>query len=445
MYELVMTPFRRLAITRTAPIGFVFWFGFGLSVGVLMVANSQLTGDQVQMLNLGWQLSHNHRWISHGMITSAGGFSPGGFAGLLIAAPLMLWNDYRAPALFILLLNAGAFLLLVRALRAALTPFGVQLLLVLGWLSPWHLYFAAHVWDPNFMFVFAVLHLVTAQRMAQYKETGTTAAHVLLIGLGLQVHTSVAILCILSAVLFFTGRLKVCWTGCAIGMGVCGASLVPWFLAAHQDPTLIPGDKGFLFRGLVYVYPVLRGVIYWVKLSSLSFVRRMYALDFRTVVGPVAGPYLTAAAKALLRLANVTLILSAWLQWRFFRKAYRQFVSVRPAEYRPRSWLRFYVTAMCAAALIAFALSPTTIMFWQVFIAMPASVIAVAMSAEVLARSRWKRITLRVARIWVFASAAILLSQAVAAPMYRCGGRILNGSRPMLEDLHVRLECLEHS
>lgn len=433
-----------MAIISVAPVAFVFWFwfGFGLSVGFLMVANSQLTGDQAQMLNLGWQLSHNHRWISHGMITSAGGFSPGGFTGLLIAAPLMIWNDYRAPALFILLLNAGAFLLLVRAVKPALTPFGLQLLLILGWLSPWHLYFAAHVWDPNLMFVFAVLHLITAQRMAQYKETGTTAAHVLLIGLSLQIHTSAVVLCILSMVLFFTGRLKVSWIGCAIGLVICGASLMPWFLAAHRDPTLVPGDKGFLFRGLVYLFPLLRGALYWIKLSSLSFVERMYALDFTTVAGPTAGPYLTAAAKALSQLTSVTFILSAWLQWRFFRKAPRLFLPECFAEYRPRPWLRFYVTSMGAAALIAFALSPTTIMFWQVFIAMPASVIAAVVSAEVLFRSRWKRVTHGVARAWVVASAAILLSQAVAAPMYRCGGSVINGVRPMLEDLHARLECL---
>jgi hypothetical protein len=169
----------------------------------------------------------------------------------------------------------------------------------------------------------------------------------------------------------------------------------------------------------------------------------MYALDFTTVAGPTTGPYLTAAAKALLQLTSVTFIVSAWLQWRFFRKAPRLFVSQWHAEYRPRSWLRFYVTAMCAAALLSFAVSPTTIMFWQVFVAMPASVLAAVMSAEVLARSRWKRITHRAARVWMVASAAILLSQAMAAPMYRCRGHALHGLRPMLEDLHARLECLK--
>src|SRR6202020_876991 len=126
-------------------------------------------------------------------------------------------------------------------------------------------------------------------------------------------------------------------------------------------------------------------------------------------------------AKGLAVLAGATLIVTLWLQWRFFRNAWRRSVGRKGAEYRPRSWLRFYVTAMCAAALISFALSPTTIMFWQVFVALPASALAMVMSAEVLFRSRFRQAAQRVAGVWAVLSATLLLSQAVASPMYRCG------------------------
>ena len=421
---------------------FISWFVLGLSIGLLMVANSQLTGDQAQLLNLGWQLAHNHIWLPHGMITSAGGFSPGGFAAVLVAAPLYLWNDYRAPALFILVCHAGAFLLLVRALKPALSEPGLYLLLVLLWLSPWHLYFAAHVWDANYMYVFAVLHLVTAQRMARQREIWTTAAHVLLLGLSLQVHTSGFILCVLSLLLFASGRLKVSWTGFVMGAGVCVASLVPWFAALRQNAALLPGDKGFLLRGIVYVFPLLRGVLYWLKLSSLSFVARMYDLDFTPVLGATAGPAFSALAKLLAMLAGVTLVVTLWLQWRFFRNAWRRSVVRRSTPYRPRTWLRFYITATCGAALICFALSPTTIMFWQLFVALPASALAMVMSAEVLFRSRFRHSAQRVAGVWAAVSAALLLSQAVASPMYRCGGSSPEHSDPMFTDLHAKARCV---
>jgi hypothetical protein len=442
MYQAVIAATRGAAVRRGASPKFVSWFVLGLSIGLLMVANSQLTGDQAQLLNLGWQLAHNRVWLPHGMTTSAGGFSPGGFAGVLVAAPLYLWNDYRAPALFILMCHAGAFLLLVRTLKPALTQLGQYLLLVLLWLSPWHLYFAAHVWDANYMFVFAVLHLVTAQRMARQPEIWTTAAHVLLLGLSLQVHTSGFILCVLSLLLFVSGRLKVSWAGFVIGTTACLASLVPWFLAVRQNAAWLPGDKGFLLRGIVFVFPVLRGVLYWLKLSSLSFVERMYDLDFTPVMGATAGPPFSALAKLLGSLAGVTLIVTVWLQWRFFRTAWSSSVERQSTEYRPRSWLRFYVTATCGAALICFALSPTTIMFWQLFVALPASALAMVMSAEVVFRSRFRHLARRIAGVWAAVSVALLLSQAVASPMYRCGGSSPEKADPMFIDLHAKAQCV---
>jgi hypothetical protein len=442
MYQLVIAATRGAAVRSGVSPKFVSWFVLGLSIGLLMVANSQLTGDQAQLLNLGWQLAHNHVWLPHGMITSAGGFSPGGFVAVLVAAPLYLWNDYRAPALFILLCHAGAFLLLVRTLKPALTELGQYLLLVLLWLSPWHLYFAAHIWDANYMFVFAVLHLVTAQRMARQREIWTTAAHVLLLGLSLQVHTSGFILCVLSLLLFASGRLKVSWAGFVMGTTACLASLLPWFLAVRQNAALLPGDKGFLLRGIVFVFPVLRGVLYWLKLSSLSFVERMDDLDFTPVMGATAGPPFSALAKLLGSLAGVTLIVTVWLQWRFFRTAWRSSAARQHTEYRSRSWLRFYVTATCGAALICFALSPTTIMFWQLFVALPASALAMLMSAEVVFRSRLRHWARRIAGVWAAVSVALLLSQAVASPMYRCGGSAPEQADPMFIDLHAKAQCV---
>ncbi len=89
------------------------------------------------------------------------------------------------------------------------------------------------------------------------------------------------------------------WTGFALGAAACLASLAPWAWAVHRNAALMPGSKGFMLRGIVYVFPFLRGVLYWLKLSSLSFVARMYDLDFTTAVGPTMGPTLNVLAKVL--------------------------------------------------------------------------------------------------------------------------------------------------
>ena len=430
------------ASSSSERIGFVTLFALGMSIGLLMVFNSQLSGDQVTMLNLGWQLARQHVWVPHGMLTSAGGYSPGGLTSLLVGAQLLLWNDYRSPALFLLILNAGAFLLLARALKPALTPFGQFLLLPLIWLSPWHLYFSSHVWDPNYMFVFAVLHLITAQRMSRHDETWTTAAHVLVLGLGIQIHTSAAVLCILSVLLYLTKLIKVNRTGFALGMLLCMASVAPWMLAIIHQPALLPGGNGFPLRGILYVFPFARGVMYWLKMSSLSFAGQMAQFDFTPALGAGLDAVLRPFASAVGTLAQSSLIASTWLQWRFFRKRPFALFGPRRSVDSPRSWLRLYVTALFAAALIAFAVSPTTIMFWQVLITLPASALALIMSAEALARSRLRLQVQRAATLWSVTTVVLLLCQAVASPMYRCGSYKLPVPSAMLADLHARTQCL---
>jgi hypothetical protein len=426
-----------------------FWvatlFALGFSTGLLMVRNSQLSGDQMPMLELGWQLARHHVWVAHGMVTSAGGYSPGGVTGLLTGIQLLLWSDYRSPALFILIFNAAAFLLLMRTVRPALTELGQLLLLLLLWLSPWHLYFSSHLWDPNYMFVFAVLHLATAQRMWRYNELWTTAAHVLILGLGLQMHTSAAVLCILSLLLYVNGLIRVNWTGFALGVLLCVASVVPWMLALGHHPELMPGGKGFPLRGLLYVFPLLRGILYWVKISSLSLAGQMEDFNFIPALGVALDTVLRPLAHSLTLLTQVSVIGCGWLQWRFFRKRLLLPFRIQRAPSQPRRWLQLYVTAFLWAALIAFALSPTTIMHWQVLIALPASALAVIMSTEVLARSRFRLQIRRVARVWSVAAVALLFCEAVASPMYRCGTYRLQAPSAILADLHVRMECFnEH-
>jgi hypothetical protein len=432
---------REVAAGTRVRVWFVTLFALGFSIGLLMVFNSQLSGDQLPMLGLGWELAHNHVWIPHGMLTSAGGYSPGGLIGLLTGAQVMIWNDYRSPALFILIFNGGAFLFLMRALKPALTDFGQFLLLPLVWLSPWHLYFSSHVWDPNYMFVFAVLHLVTAQRMAKESDPWSTAAHVLILGLGLQIHTSAAVLCIASFLLYWTRLIRVNWTGFALGVLLCFASLVPWLLAVSHHPDLMPGGKGFPLRGLLYVFPLARGILYWLKMSSLSFAGRMEDFDFAPALGVDLDAALRPLALSLGVLAQASLMAALWLQWRFFRRRCLQpFLSKRePAT--PRAWLRLYIVVFGAAALIAFALSPTTIMFWQVLVALPVSALATILSAEALARTRLAPRVHQFARIWGVAAVLLLLCESVASPMYRCGAYRLPEPNAILEDLHVRMQC----
>jgi hypothetical protein len=425
----------------------LYWtvFLLGLVIGLLMAFNSQIGGDQHIMLSLGWQLTHDNVWLQYGMPTSAGGRSPGGFTSLLVALPLYVWNDYRAQSLFLLLTHAAAYLLLLHLLKPALSRIGQWLLLLLVWLAPWHLYFAAHIWNANYMFVFAVLHLASTQRMAKYREAWSTAAHAVLIALAMQVHTSAAVLAIFSILLFLRGHLKIHWGGFVIGMLLGIACYVPWLLAIHNDPTLTPGSKGFFMRGLIYVFPFIRGLMYWLKVSSLSVASRIMDLDFTPTLGAPINVWLTPVVVAIGTLAHLSLIAPIWANWRFFRTA-RHLLRWQPHDpTTPRAWLRDYITLMFAAALISFAISPTTIMFWQAFIMLPCAALILIMKTEALLKTSKRHLAITSIKVWSCITVIMLVAQALAAPIYRCGGMpsILQSTDRLFQDLNGPAKCLQ--
>lgn len=83
-------------------------FLVGLAVGRVMVARSQVSGDQLNLLARGWRLAADSVVVPFGNPTSAGGNFPGRLQSLLTGVPPLLWRDYRALALAILLAHVAA-------------------------------------------------------------------------------------------------------------------------------------------------------------------------------------------------------------------------------------------------------------------------------------------------------------------------------------------------
>ena len=419
-------------------------FGLGFALSIIMAMRSQIGGDQLMLLELGWKFVANGEWLQYGMPTSAGGRSPGGLMALLMAIPLWIWRDYRSPALFTALLHACAFILLAYTLRSTLTRRGMWLLMLLVWLNPWRMYFSAHIWNANLMFIVAVLHLASAQRMAAHKEAWNSCAQALLIALAMQVHTSAAVLAVLSLLLWWKGMIKVHWGGIACGVVLGIASYVPWLLTIHHDPSLTPGDKGFFLRGLIYVFPLVRGILYWIKMSSLFFTSRMEDLNFTSMVNDSINTVLVWFGLAVTYLAYLTILPSAWAHWRFVRKLWPSVRRPVACPNNQRAWLRIYIALSMVAAIFCFCISPTTIMFWQVFISIPAATLVLIMTTETLLRSRMNKITQQTLAAWSVLSVLLLVIQAAGAPMYRCGGlENKPGTAMPLIALHVSKQCIK--
>lgn len=413
----------------------------GLALSVVLALRSQVGGDQLNMLARGWLFTQG-QWVHIGMTTSANGKAPGGALSVLAGLPLLLWRDHRAVALMVAAAHLLAFFVLDRLLRRTGGETERRLFALVYWLGPWRLLYSAHVWNANLLPVFAALHLATSFAMRHQRRLTITALHVLALGVCAQIHASAAMLVLLSALLVLTRTVRVHWGGAAIGAALLAASLIPWVEEVVANPHLLPAGKGFPLRGLLLVFPLLRGVLMWVRLPSLFITSRMQRYDFAGLVGePANGLFVPLATAVAWFIGLASLVLPvwalAWLVWRGRRLGWR------PAgALGNRPWLLRYLQLTFAASLLAFAASPTTPMIWQGFVLLPAAALLLVQWGSVVARAGWDLFLPRVAALWLAGALLLTCLAAAGAPMYRRGGRhpvtaVLAHDHPMLHDLNI--------
>ena len=417
------------------------------ALAAVMAAVAQPGGDQLNLLARGWLLAARGELVPFGNPLSTGGDAPGPATAVVVGAPLALVSHHRAPVALVWLCHLVAYLLLDRALRSALTPIERTAFAVVWALGPWRMAAGETLWNPNFLVLVGAVHLATSLALAERPRFGATFAQVLALGLGAQLHPSVLLLGVLSLLLWARGDLRPSWPGFAAGLAVIAATLAPWLAAAAERPEIAAAEGGFPFRGLVFLFPLLKGMAYLVRYPSLYVGHEASRFDFTERLGAATDGWLTpavrgfeavvgAASVALVALALVGFVRAAGLE------SFRRAGVVRDERTR----LVRYVCAALVAALAVFAADPTTPQSWQALPLLHVSVVPVAWGAGRLARRRGERGVLRLLAAW--AVVALLLDVALAAGGrdFRCGGRDskvvpLRSTSPMFEELGLQREC----
>ncbi len=416
-----------------------------------MVARSQAGGDQLNLLARGWLLAERGHLIPYGNPLSSGGDGPGIATSLLVGAPLAVWTDHRAPVVLIWLLHLAGFALLDRRLRTVLTPWERAAFAVVYWLNPWRLEASAFLWNPNFLYFFGALHLVTAFDQRERPRFGASFLHILALGVGAQLHPAMLLLIVASLLFWWRGAVKVHWGGVAAGAAATILLLIPWWQAAVAEPAIVAAGGGFPFRGLVWFQPWVKGLSYWLRYPSLLINKQSAIFDFTALAGAGADRLLVPLAKGLVALAGVTTMLAVLLaNVDFFRRRFaagvRAALARRPAP-EPRRFLEDYAFWSFAAAVVVFAAAPTTPQSWQAVPLFQAAVLPVVFW---LGRRLDLPAHATVARrgLLAAAAAAVVLHLALlgGAPNFRCGGRggivfPLRAASPMFAELGLQRTC----
>lgn len=424
-------------------------FVAGLAVSAAMVARSQVTVDQYNLLARGWRLAFQGELIHHGVWATGGGQHPGSFTSLVVGLPLLIWEHHRAPVLLILASHVLAYFLLAGTLRRILTADEQLLFAVLYWLSPWRLFFSGFLWNPNLLFICGALHLTTAYRLRENPRFWPSFSHVLVLGIAAQLHVSAVLLIASTAMLWWRRYLRLHLGAAAAAAAIVALSLGPWLLAMTEDPSRWPISTATLGHGFATAWPIVQGVMNWLRFAAVGLNRSMACLDFSGVGGP--GLESLGQLPVALRLLSVpSAALALWANWRLWR---RPSDTSAPSEDRDpgRCWLRGVVRWSLVGALLVFGLSPVGLTGHGLL-----SVIHLAVLPVVLALGSLTRVPRRKALLvglGSYAAVMIILGvgMALGSTAYRCGGPhcetaqftvpTLLADHPMLDDLGIRRTC----
>lgn len=415
----------------------------GLALSLLLAWRAQSGGDQLNLLTRGWLWAERGTFLPFGNPLSNGGVSPGSVTTFLVGLPLFAVRDHRAPIALVILFHVLAYLLLDRTLARILAPRERLLFAVVYWLNPWRLYLSGFLWNPNYLCLPAAAHFATAWRMRGQARFWPSFVHVVAVGIALQLHPSAILLVFASLLLLWRRSLRFDFLGAALGAAVIALSLLPWALAVDSAPGALPGEKGFLFRGLIYLFPLLRGWLYWLRYASLYLSEGALKLDFSDLLGAPLGVTVgKSLGYAVTALTTLTVALPIWANVRLFRR-WRRRLGRRTTAPAARSWLRDYTLAAFFGATIGFALSPTTVMSWQAIVVLHGAAFPLVFLGAALwrrpRRAAWVR---RGAVAWSAASVVLVLILAAGSRYYRCHGPELLGVGVVLRHDHAMFRDL---
>jgi hypothetical protein len=422
----------------------------GVALSALLLARTQVGGDQLSLLSRGFRLVAYGELVPYGNPLSGGGYDPGPATSILIALPLAIWKHHLAPVVLIWLTHLAAWFLLDSRLRRVATEGERAAFALVYWLNPWRVGAAAVLWNPYFLFLAGAIHLVTLLDQRERGRFWSSFLHVFTLGFAVQLHPSVLMLGVTSLILVVRRTVRVHWAGAVAGGAAAIATLVPWITLYLERPQIFRGEaEGFLFRALLFVQPWLKGLSYWVRYPSLAVPSESYRFDFSALVGAGVDRSLSSAATSVaLAAGGVTVVAALVANLRFFRARWKSGLLPAGGE-SERATLERIVVAGALACLFVFAMSPTTPQSWQALPLFHLAALPVAFWLGPKFDGEATPARLRARRAAAAAAAAAVLlvvCMGFGARNFRCGGRDglvfpLTDDSPMLDALEIRERC----
>ncbi len=275
--------------------------------------------DQGQMFERGIVAVFDNIYIPHGNEASTTSNVPGSLSSFIIGFPLKIYFSLWSPMILLTIIKIISGLLFLNAVSKLYSPRTVTYAAAIFFLNPWFL-FESISYNPSYLCLGATLvlnalvhlrcDLGRGQSSLSYKKRFFfSALAVLGIGWSLQFHFSWPVLLALCGLLWLRRSIKVSYLGLIFGVVIVLVSLIPYFQEVlevgfvNTSPAAYKNER-YLGYGLVHVYPLLKAVLYWIRLGSLSLTHNallqdpqgLLAVGYNIVVNVLGG--ITALAVA---------------------------------------------------------------------------------------------------------------------------------------------------
>ena len=281
-------------------------FLLGLLIQLWLSLRSWIYFDQILLYQLGTEGLSSGRLFPYAKAVSGSGVIPGALLEVLVATPLQFWFDLRSPILALGLAQALAGVLLWRTVAGAFDERVGLAYVAVYWLGTWRLYHSGFLWEPTYLLLPAAVHLWASLRLVDHARRGPSLLLGAVAVMAVQIHPSGVVLAASTGLLWLTGTLRLSLPGAGLGALLGSWSLWPTLsaLRAGELPRAVP-DGSWTDWGLFQLHPLLKDLLYWLRLGSLDVGRRLRQIDLEA---PWTG---VAAALALLAAASVVLALVA--------------------------------------------------------------------------------------------------------------------------------------
>lgn len=358
--------------------------------------------DQMQMLLKGFHALFTGEYLPWGNEASALGNLPGYVSSIVIGLPLQIHASVESLLIFQLLIRIAGIIIFANALTLLFSRKIVLFGTFVFALSPWMLY-QTMLYNPAYLSIGSAIAINCLIRLRSPKYGALELSYaarftlslvlVLAVGYCLQLHFSWPVLAATIGIMWLRRDLKVSYFGIILGIALVALSLWPFVQVVMVNPSLLTNPSAYaqeryLGYGLVNVYPVFKGLLYWLRFGSLLVTQK-------AIVPPILDSFslaFTVFCYAWIAISStvggLSVVFAALCNFFTIKQLPKLSIFTELSEKQGHNlrFARAITISALLAVLIAAAAAPLVLNFWQIAVIIPFAMIPVLVYFELKPR-----------------------------------------------------------